>query len=64
MFSCLDRSERAQMAALPIEEKADELIQEERAIGEVQLEQLPRATGEQRLMRELTAAMVELQELL
>ena len=40
MFSCLDRSERAQMAALPIEEKADELIQEERAIGEVQLEQL------------------------
>ena len=47
------------MAALPIEEKADELIQEERAIGEVQLEQLPRATREQRLMRELTAAMVE-----
>ena len=32
MFSCLDRSEHAQMAASPIEEKADELIQEERAM--------------------------------
>ena len=43
------------MAALPIKEKADELIQE--GHGEVQVEQLPWVTGEQR-ERELTAAMV------
>ena len=51
------------MAALPVEEKADELIQEERAVAKSWVEQLPRGNREQLLMRELLANIVEMREL-
>ena len=49
------------MAALPVEEKADELIQE--AVVKSWVEQLPRVTGDQILMRDIMATMPDIREL-